>query len=350
MMTSVDEFSAAMLPVVEKTMQASVQRSALSDPAFAELHDMITYHMGWTGEGAGTGARGKRLRPLILLLTCAAAGGDWTAAVPAAAAVELLHNFSLVHDDIEDKSELRRGRRTAWSLWGTPQAINMGDALFSIAHLSLFDLAVSHSPAVTLEAAITLQKTCLKLTQGQYLDMAFESQSTVSLETYWKMIGGKTAALLAACCDLGALCASTEYHANNPMKRHFRLFGEKLGLAFQAQDDILGIWGNSSQTGKSTSTDLIERKKSLPILYGLHKNGPFAKRWVSDFSPDDIPQLAQMLEGEGALHYSEKITAELTAEANEALRYALEGASSSSQKNAGEVLIQLAQMLLQRQK
>jgi len=121
-----------MLPAIEKELQKQVSR--LDADNTRHFHEMLTYHMGWTGEGAGREATGKRIRPLIVLLATASTGADWQPSLPAAAAVELVHNFSLVHDDVQDNSEKRRGRPTVWTKWGLPMAINVGDALFVIAN------------------------------------------------------------------------------------------------------------------------------------------------------------------------------------------------------------------------
>ena len=168
---------------------------------------MLAYHMGWEGEGAGPAARGKRIRPLLVLLTSGAAQGDWKNALPAAAAVELIHNFSLIHDDIQDGSDQRRGRPTVWKLWGTAQAINSGDAMFALAHLTIFRLAGTTNEHTAFQAAHMLQETCLELTKGQFLDMSYETQSQLMIDDYWPMVSGKTAALLATCTELGALVA-----------------------------------------------------------------------------------------------------------------------------------------------
>ncbi|MBE9475272.1 MAG: polyprenyl synthetase family protein, partial [Chloroflexi bacterium] len=155
------------------------------DSELRQYYSMLTYHLGWEGEGAGPEARGKRVRPLLLLLTCAAAGGDWQNALPAAAAVELIHNFSLIHDDIQDNSPIRRGRETVWKRWGIAQAINAGDAMFTLAHLSLLRLERTTSSTITTQAANTLQLACLQLTKGQYLDLEFETQAQLPMKAYW---------------------------------------------------------------------------------------------------------------------------------------------------------------------
>jgi geranylgeranyl diphosphate synthase, type I len=335
--TPLDNLSRLMLPAVEAELKLSL--AEVQEPGLEELHSMLAYHLGWEGEGAGPGASGKRIRPLLVLLTTAAAGGQWQSALPAAAAIELVHNFSLIHDDIEDNSPLRRGRPTVWNKWGVPQAINAGDSMFTLAHLAMLRLAGSLPEVTTLQAARILQQTCLQLTQGQYLDIAFENRSDLSLQAYWTMVTGKTAALLAACTEIGALCAGSP-----PEKQQaYRSFGISLGLAFQAQDDILGIWGDSSLTGKSTASDLLSGKKSLPVVFGLQQNGPFASRWrKGPLQSEEVVDAAALLEQEGGLAYAQENTARLTGEALEALEQA------DPQGEAGEALYALADTLLTR--
>ncbi|MCA2002531.1 MAG: polyprenyl synthetase family protein, partial [Chloroflexi bacterium] len=148
---SLKQYFEAMLPEIEKELQRQVAR--LNAANIRPFHDMLSYHMGWTGEGAGKEAAGKRIRPVSVLLTAAASGGDWVSALPAAAAVELIHNFSLVHDDVQDNSPKRRGRPTVWKKWGVPMAINVGDALFVIAFQALTDLSASYPAETALRAA-----------------------------------------------------------------------------------------------------------------------------------------------------------------------------------------------------
>jgi geranylgeranyl diphosphate synthase type I len=261
---------------IENELHKSIDYQSESD--LGDYYSILAYHLGWEGEGAGPETRGKRVRPLIVLLTCEAAGGDWQNALPAAAAVEMVHNFSLIHDDIQDNSPIRRGRETVWKRWGIAQAINAGDAMFTLAHLSLLRLESTTTSEITNQAANILHSACLQLTKGQYLDLAYESQAHLPLDAYWKMVGGKTAALLSACTELGAIVANT----NQSRREAFRDFGYRLGLAFQAQDDILGIWGDAASTGKSNESDLFAGKKSLPVIYGLDQQGPFATRFNRD--------------------------------------------------------------------
>lgn len=326
-----------LLLAIEEELQKVVQRAR--QPGLEEMHYMLAYHMGWEGQGAGPEARGKRIRPLLVLLCAAAAGGEWQRALPAAAAVELVHNFSLVHDDIQDQSPLRRGRATLWAQWGVAQAINAGDTLFTLGQMALLRLGETVSPEIALRSADLLQQTCLALTQGQYLDLSYEARGDLSLEAYWPMVGGKTAALLSACAQLGALAAQ----ASDPVCQAYGRFGRLLGLAFQALDDLLGIWGDSALTGKSTESDLLAGKKSLPVLYGLSLGGPFARRWAQGpIGAAEVPALAAQLEAEGGRAYTQERANELTDQALAALR------DAAPQGEAGEALEGLARKLLQR--
>jgi geranylgeranyl diphosphate synthase type I len=335
---SLQLFSEEMLPAIEHEMHLALNR--LANPNYKELRHMLAYHLGWEGESAGPDAQGKRIRPLLVLLVCAAGGGDWKKALPAATAVELIHNFSLIHDDIEDNSPLRRGRPTVWKRWGVPQAINAGDAMFSLAHLALLDLQNLISPKGTVTAMRILDETCVHLTQGQYLDISFESRGEVSLGEYWEMIGGKTAALLSACTTLGAIAAVV----NSQAQASYQMFGQKLGLAFQALDDLLGIWGSTGLIGKSTESDLLTGKKSLPVLYGLEKDGPFARRWrQGNIVSGEVAGLAQQLEREGGRSFAQAEADRLTREAMQAL------AGADPKGPAGQALHELAERLLHRQ-
>ncbi len=336
-MSPLTAFQERILPAVEDEMRAVLAR--LDEPRYAEMRAMLAYHLGWEGEGAGPKARGKRVRPLLLLLTVAAAGGRWEAALPAAAAVELVHNFSLIHDDIQDRSDTRRGRPTVWRKWGIAQAINAGDAMFTLAFAALSRLRETASETVALEAHSVLQTACLALTQGQYLDLAYEQRADLNEDDYWPMIRGKTAALLAACTDLGALAAE----APSPIRAAYRRFGEHLGLAFQVQDDELGIWGDEALTGKPTGSDLLEGKNTLPVLYGLAHSPDFARRWQQGPpQPDEVPHLTALLEACGAREYTRQKAAELTAQALQALD------AAHPHGEAGQALRALALKLLER--
>ena len=335
---SLKTLSAPLLAEIESELQHQVAR--LAKPGTEYFHEMITYHMGWTGNGAGPDAQGKRIRPLLLLLTCAACNGDWNAALPAAAAVELVHNFSLVHDDIQDNSDKRRGRDTVWVKWGMPQGINTGDALFVLSNQALLDLIVAYPAQIVVTAVKILHDACLDLTRGQYLDISYEQRTDLTIEDYWPMIGGKTAALMAACCALGALLGEVEEITQDA----YRKFGHYLGLAFQVQDDLLGIWGDSALTGKPDLSDLVSGKKSLPVLYGLEKKGPFARRWAEcPVLPDESASLAEQLAVEGALLYTQEIAKRMTDQALLSLQ------AADPHGEAGKALYELVNKLMYRE-
>jgi geranylgeranyl diphosphate synthase, type I len=336
----------SMLDAIETELKRQVAR--LDQPHTKPFHEMLTYHMGWTGEGAGPQATGKRIRPLITLLSVASIKNkedgnkppvSWLHAVSLAAAIELVHNFSLVHDDIQDNSELRRGRKTTWVKWGAPMAINVGDALFVIANQSALDLKDHYPADMVVRAASILNNCCLELTQGQFLDMSYEERTDLMMDDYWPMIGGKTSALLSVCTQIGALLG----YAQNEKIELYRQFGYTLGLAFQVQDDILGIWGDEALTGKSAASDLVEGKNSLPVLFALEKNNEFAKRWKQGpILQDEVDTIATLLEKEGAKAYAEKTSEELTQKALGYLQQA------EPQGEAGEAILGLANTLLKR--
>ncbi len=326
-----------MLPAIETELQGQVAR--LNTPQTRQFHEMLTYHLGWTGEGAGREATGKRIRPLIVLLASASVGADWKLSLPAAAAVELVHNFSLVHDDVQDNSEKRRGRPTVWTKWGIPMAINVGDAMFVISYQAVMDLSRSHPAESVVQTASILHEACLNLTRGQYLDMSYEERNDLGLDDYWPMVGGKTSALLSACTHIGALLGN----AGKAEQEAYRQFGYHLGLAFQVQDDILGIWGDEALTGKSTASDLVEGKNSLPVLYALGRHGKFSARWKQGpITAGEVKAVAALLEDEGARAYAEEISEK---ETQVALKYLGE---VNARGAAGESMLELANMLLKR--
>jgi geranylgeranyl diphosphate synthase type I len=240
--------------------------AALDGPA-PLVDGMARYHLGQVDAGFAPnpderGARGKRMRPAIALLTCKAAGGAMETAAPLAAAVELLHNFTLVHDDIQDQSPTRRHRPTVWSIWGIAQAINAGDALFAAAHIALYQLrnkGIADRLILTLSDAF--DRMTLAIVAGQALDLQFEERDDVSPADYLTMIAGKTAAIVRYAAWAGALLAG----ADDERAAGFGAFGQALGIGFQIRDDILGIWGTASDTGKEAD-DIRRRKQSLPIL------------------------------------------------------------------------------------
>ncbi|MEW6502518.1 MAG: polyprenyl synthetase family protein [Chloroflexota bacterium] len=338
-MTSLHQFNRQMQPAIDQTMQ----RVVLSHPLIGQYHglkDILSYHLGWDVEGDRSEVQGKRIRPLLVLLSCAACNDHrWETALPAAAAVELLHNFSLIHDDIEDRSPLRRGRETVWKKWGEALAINAGDALFSLAFDAIYLLQEKCPEKIVLQSLQIMNTTCVQLTGGQHLDISYENERFICLEDYWKMIEGKTAALISASTRIGALIGGGSDRQQNDLAE----FGRSLGIAFQIQDDWLGIWGDATQTGKSNESDLVSGKKSLPIVFALQQKGKFSRRWLAGpIQTDEVREVAQWLIEEGAQYYTEEQAEAYTRRALHSL------ADAKLDNNAGQALHELALRLLKR--
>jgi geranylgeranyl diphosphate synthase type I len=222
---------------------------------------MARYHLGWEDEhGNPSSATGKRLRPALCLLACEAVGGEWRSGLPAAAAVELVHAFSLVHDDIQDRDEERHHRPAVWARWGEAQAINAGDALLVLAHLALAGL--KDDAGLYARCAAYLDEATLEMVEGQVLDLEYEGRPQVTVDEWAEMVGKKTGALFGCALGLGAVTGG----ADEDRAHEFVRLGRALGTAFQARDDMLAIWGDGSRTGKPVASDLIRRKKSLPVV------------------------------------------------------------------------------------
>jgi geranylgeranyl diphosphate synthase type I len=260
------------------------------DEATRGVYEMVRYHLGFDGD---SGRPGKRMRPLLGLLAYASIAGDHRAALPGAAAVELGHNFSLVHDDIEDGDEERRHRPTVWKVWGVPQAINTGDTLFTLSRIALHRLSdLGFSDAKVLRLMRLYDETCLKLCEGQYIDIwTTEHDETMSVELYFDMIGRKTAALISAAIEAGALLATDD----EVVIDRYRRFGWALGLAFQLNDDLLGIWGQERATGKEP-TDLARHKKTLPVIYAFEHAGPSDRTRLERLYQNGTPTEAEVIE------------------------------------------------------
>ncbi len=313
------EAFATYLPLIEAEMCAVLSPV---DKAAAGHYGIMHYHMGWADAGLRPIAApaGKRVRPMLCLLACAAAGGDPQRALPAAAGLELLHNFSLLHDDIEDNSPTRRHRPAAWTVFGMPLACNAGDGIFSLAHLAFFRMEERGvSARIVLDALRRFDEMCVALTEGQFLDMSFEKRLDVTPDEYFRMIAGKTGALLAVAPEIGALVGG----ATEDVCALYRRYGAALGRAFQLQDDILGIWGDEAATGKSAASDILSKKKSLPVVYALSHpevGAMLTARYAGPpFTSADVPQIIALLDAAGARAYIEAHVRAATADANAAL-------------------------------
>jgi geranylgeranyl diphosphate synthase type I len=259
-----------------------------------------SYHLGWCdAEGMPTpgGFGGKAMRPAFALLSAAAVGAPASTGLPGAVAVELIHNFSLIHDDLLDGDVERRHRKTVWAIWGAPAAILTGDALIALAHEIVLEADSPHAAA----AGRMLAATTRELTRGQVQDLAFETRRNVTLAECLDMAGGKTGSLLAASTAIGAVLAG----ADGGVIAALTAFGAQVGLAFQLVDDVLGIWGDPAVTGKSIHSDLMSRKKSLPVTWAQthERYGPQIRAFLDgDGVPDpaSVDRIATVLSAAGA--------------------------------------------------
>ncbi|MGH3868812.1 MAG: family 2 encapsulin nanocompartment cargo protein polyprenyl transferase [Pseudonocardiaceae bacterium] len=279
---------------VEPALRAAV------DTLPSAMRRIAGYHFGWWDEPGqqestpdGNAKGGKAIRPTLVLLSAQAVGGAPAAAVSAAVAVELVHNFSLLHDDVMDGDLTRRHRPTAWSVFGVNTAILAGDALLTLA---LDVLAASGHPAAT--GGIRMLSTAVQdLVDGQCADLAFEQRTQVELAECLRMAKGKTGALMGCACAVGACFGG----GSSKQVEHFRDFGEHLGLAFQHVDDLLGIWGDPAVTGKPVYSDLHSRKKSLPVVAALTSDTPAGRELAALYHRD------QSLSGSDVVHAAELI-------------------------------------------
>ncbi len=242
--------------------EARLEAAVLAHRGSSQIGDLLSYHFGYGAYGPAR--RGKRLRPTFMVIAAQAEGADVEAALDAAVALEILHNYSLIHDDIEDRDELRHGRPTLWARAGIAQALNAGDALCALSFLALTNAGAHHGSARVVRMMHALLRAQLTMCDGQSLDLQFEREPRVDLDTYTTMIAGKTGALFAAAGELGALCAG----ADNAIGT-YRSLGSSYGLAFQIADDVLGIWAEADATGKQRGVDIARRKWTYPVAWAL---------------------------------------------------------------------------------
>ncbi|MEE9248432.1 MAG: polyprenyl synthetase family protein [Dehalococcoidia bacterium] len=248
-------------PVLDASIKAAFEGRDLF------LYDMQRYHMGWVDEEGGPfDGPGKCLRPLMCLLACEAVGGVWQKALPAATALELVHNFSLIHDDIQDGDTERRHRPTVWHRWGMAQGINAGDSMRGLGTLAILKGSTEHHPPCRVLAALeALENASLEMIEGQYLDISYEHQTSITIDEYLDMVSKKTGALMECSFYLGALLGTD----NPDTVESLRRCGRELGLVFQIRDDTLGVWGVEECIGKSVASDIRRKKMCLPVVYAL---------------------------------------------------------------------------------
>ncbi|HKU80554.1 MAG TPA: polyprenyl synthetase family protein [Candidatus Tumulicola sp.] len=228
-----------------------------------EISDMLLRHFGYGRYGPAR--RGKRLRPQMVLRVAIGEGAPIENALDAAVAIEIFHNYSLVHDDIEDRDELRHGRKTLWAAYGIPQAINAGDAMCALSFLSLERAAEFVDARRVLHMIALLHEAHAVMCEGQSLDLRFETETHVDLDGYHRMIECKTAQLFEASCRLGAIAAGCDAATVDG----YGAAGRAYGMAFQIRDDVSGIWSSVDETGKVTGSDVARRKWTFPVVWAI---------------------------------------------------------------------------------
>ena len=272
------------------------------------LYNMMRHHLAI---GLDTKYQGKKLRPILTLLCTEVIGTNWHNALAGAAAIEILHNFSLIHDDIQDESPTRRGIPTLWHKHGVAQSINAGDGMHAFSRLVLLRLEdAGYSAEMILACGQLMDETCLVLCEGQYADIDFQEKSVVPIDNYLDMIEKKTAKHFGTTLEIGALLGG----AKTDIAKRYRNIGKNLGIAFQIRDDALDLWGGEV-TGKQHAIDIQNKKKTLPIVYGLSQENPNGMRLRSyyeqpNLSQEDISQVIIVLEELGALEYCNEIADE----------------------------------------
>ncbi|HAA94837.1 MAG TPA: hypothetical protein DCE26_04010 [Dehalococcoidia bacterium] len=293
----------------------------------SEAYLLLRYHLGWVNqqgrEMETAVSQGKALRPTLCLFACDALANDYSRALPAAAALELIHNFSLIHDDIQDQDVERRHQPTVWHLWGMPKALSAGNALQCTGDLSLLNVVDKDVPAETvLRVSSILTEAYLEMIQGQCMDLDFESRTDIKADEYLYMIACKTGALIRCGLEIGALLGTEDSDA----VQAFAKFGNCLGQAFQIRDDYLGIWGDEATLGKATGNDIRRRKKSYPVVFALERASGVAMDDLlriygqEELEEDDVERVLAILDEVGSQEHSQRLTEEAAAQALEALK------------------------------
>lgn len=307
-------------------------RATLADRADLPLYEMVRYHLG-LDESATPARTGKRVRAAMCLLCCAAVGGEADEAAPAAAALEMLHGFTLLHDDVADEDATRRGRPTVWRRWGVGQAVTAGDALYALANLAAMRLTGRGASAEVLTGVLKeLNSATVIICEGQQLDISYEGRNDVTVEDYLDMVSRKTGALFASSCAIGALVGT----AREATREALRRFGQQVGLAFQIVDDVLGVWGSSEALGKPVGSDLRKNKRSLPVIHALsmakedQREAMLCQLQAGIAEDDEARALSQRMEQLGSRAYAEDMAQEALAAGLETLREATEESAASA--------------------
>jgi len=304
-------FFARYQPLVSSGLRSELASQPLP------LYDTLRYHMGWTDEHGrpASFSGGKGLRPALCLLSCEAAGGLPERALPAAVALEFVHNFSLIHDDVQDKDRTRHGRPTVWAVWGIPTAVVAGNAMLKVADRAVSRLAAAGvGQRAALEAGEALAQGYLRMMEGQYLDIAYESRPSITVQEYLDMIERKTGALIETAVYLGPLVAAAG-PPDRALAEGLKKVGWELGRVFQIRDDILGVWGGP-KTGKPVGADIQRKKKSLPAVHALNTAaGPAGRELHAIYAKpvlggDDVERVLEVMSSLHTKDYCQKMAEE----------------------------------------
>ena len=320
------EREAATLPGIFHRYRSAISsalRRSLSRDDIA-VYDMLKYHMGWTDiDGSPYSAtEGKALRPTLCLFACEAVGGSMREAMPVAVALELIHNFALIHDDIQDRDEARHHRATLWAVWGVPKALVAGNALRVLADRSLGQFAEEGvDDGSALAAASVLTEAYREMIEGQYLDLSYEGRPGIGIQQYLEMISKKTGALIRSSLQLGAL-AGTQ---NATTISAFLASGRSLGYVFQIVDDVLGVWGDEDATGKPVGADIRRKKNSLPVVHAMAQaRGEDRESLMQVFgkelpNDDDVTVVLEVMDRVNTKEYAHSLAADYSERALEAV-------------------------------
>lgn len=297
--------------VMDKELE---KRAALVTAAIEQLLPVVHPHGLYEASRHLVDSGGKRLRPSMLLLAAEAVGGEAAALAPAAVSIELIHNFTLIHDDIMDNADVRRGRPAVHKLWGEAGAILAGDTLYSKAFQVLG--MTSANPERILGAMNMLSRTCTAICEGQWLDMEFESRENVSEAEYMEMIEKKTGVLYGASAGMGAILAGASPKVVAAMDE----FGRLTGMGFQLQDDVIDLITPEKVSGKKQGGDLIEGKKTLIIIHAIANDVPVSVFGKKEATVEQISQSISILQKSGSIEYARSRAEEMVAQGKKTLQ------------------------------
>ena len=305
------------LPGIFRRYRARISDALHSSLSSGDLrvYDMLRYYMGWVDVDGNpcVATEGKALRPTLCLFACEASGGSVREAVPIAAALELIHNFSLIHDDIQDHDETRHHRPTLWSVWGIPEALVAGNVLRVIADVSLERLEHEGvEPDRALASVGLLTEAYLEMIEGQHMDISYEGRPDIGMQDYLTMISRKTGALIRCSMNLGAVIGTHDEATVDA----FRACGKSLGYVFQIRDDVLGVWGDEAVTGKPVGADIRRKKNSFPVVYAMSEASDDDRRTLidiyrqEDITDGDVERVLHIMDGIGVKDDAQSLAAQ----------------------------------------